>query len=358
MIGAVAAQAVPQVHAEPGTSVQQFGQAAPDADRLFEEGRLLAKRSRFVEACARFTESDAIRRTFGTAVNLGDCAKRDGHAGLAWQLYDAAARLADRDGAPDLTQFARERASSVASELCTIVVTIADPTAAGMTVRIGGRAVPPAAEVRVLVDPGEVDVVVAVPAVRVAEKARCIAAGELATVEIPADRLRVASASPVSQVAPAERPKQLMADANVGIAAAQLVGGLGWLPYVAVGVTIGGWLSPRLAIGGHVTGLIGTSTVRVMLTSPDRLVTGGPVIGGFVGPAAHYAAGASLVLGAGAGLGALLASPVGRMYGPALQVGAIYSPSAVWQVSLEGLGMKETARVGAVIVVLIGARLR
>jgi hypothetical protein len=354
MIGAIAAQAVRPVHAGPDPS---------DADRLFEEGRTLAKQNRFAEACERFTKSDAIQRTFGTAVNLGDCAKRDGHAGLAWQLYDDASRFADRDGATDLAKFARQRASSVASALCTIIVTIEDP-AAGMTVRIGGHQVTPAAEIHELVEPGEVDVVVAIPsATRLVRSARCSAAGELATVTFPADRLRVVerSPSPAPPSPPAGRatvPHGLIAEANVGIAAADVVGGAGWLPYVAFDATVSGWASSRLAIGGRVTGLIGASSVQVMLRSPNRVVSGGPVVCGFVGPAVQVVPTAHLSLGAAAGLGALLASPTGRTYAPAFQLGASYSPSAVWHISLEGIGMKQTTRVGAVVIALIGAWLR
>src|SRR5438874_1754891 len=126
-IAVVALHAGPAAHAEPAESVRDGGHSTADADRLFEEGRLLAKQDRFAEACDRFAKSDAIRRTFGTAVNLGDCAKRDGHARLAWQLYDDAARCAERDGAADLARFARLRARSVAGELCTIIVAIEDP---------------------------------------------------------------------------------------------------------------------------------------------------------------------------------------------------------------------------------------
>src|SRR5204863_8164314 len=77
------------------------------ADQLFAEGRALAKARRFAEACERFAASDALEHTFGTTVNLGDCAARDGHLARAWQLYSDAAQLAESDGAPDRTRFAR-----------------------------------------------------------------------------------------------------------------------------------------------------------------------------------------------------------------------------------------------------------
>ena len=162
-------------------------QRTPDqtkADRLFSEGRALAKAHRFAEACERFAASDALERTFGTAVNLGECAARGGHPGRAWQLYDAAARVAERDGAHDLAKFARDRAAGLAPQLCTVVVTIADP-APGMTVRIGDREEPPAAEIRALVEPGDIEVVVATADAPALRRTLHGAAGAVVTLDVP-----------------------------------------------------------------------------------------------------------------------------------------------------------------------------
>lgn len=351
----IAAQAARSVHAEPAVTKQDSPSVA-DADRWFQEGRALAKQGRFAEACALFTQSDAIKRTFGTAVNLGDCANRDGHARLAWQLYSEATRLADRDGAVDLARFSRQRASSVASALCTIVVTLEDSAVTGLTVRIGGRDVPPATEIRELVEPGEVDVVIATPSAQVVRKARCSTAGELATVAVSVDRLRAAALSPPA--GPATPPHGLRAEASVGAAAGHVVDRAGWLPYAAFDVTVSDRASSWLAIGGRVTGLIAVSSARVMV-APGTFRIGGPVVGGFLGPAIQVAPAAHLSLSAGAGLGAVLASPTHRTYAAALQLGAGYSPSAVWHASLEGLGMKQPGHpLGVAIVALIGAWLR
>jgi hypothetical protein len=133
---------------------------ASKADRLFEEGRMLAKLYRYREACLRFADSDAIARTFGTAVNLGDCALREGRLGDAWQLYENAERVASRDGMPDLANFARDRAEAIEPLLCTIEIQMADPRAPGLKLKIGHRVVAPAGSVRVLVDPGDVRIIV------------------------------------------------------------------------------------------------------------------------------------------------------------------------------------------------------
>jgi hypothetical protein len=66
--------------------------AAETADPLLTEGRARSKENRPAEVCQRFAQSDALKRTFGTAVNLGDCAGQNGYPGRAWQLYDDAAQ--------------------------------------------------------------------------------------------------------------------------------------------------------------------------------------------------------------------------------------------------------------------------
>ncbi|HEY0989791.1 MAG TPA: hypothetical protein VGD80_22135 [Kofleriaceae bacterium] len=162
-------------------------QGTPDharADRLFTEGRALAKAHHYAEACERFAASDTLERTFGTAVNLGDCASRDGHPGRAWQLYDVAARMAERDGAHELAKFARGRATALAPQLCTVVVTIADPTPR-MTVRIGDRDEPPAPEIRALVEPGDIEVVVAAADAPPLRRTLHGAAGSVVTLDVP-----------------------------------------------------------------------------------------------------------------------------------------------------------------------------
>jgi hypothetical protein len=153
-----------------------------DADRLFEEARAFAKASRYAEACARFAQSDAIVHTFGTAVNLGDCAERDGHPDRAWRLYDDAAHKAERDGATDRARFARDRAAALAPMLCTVIVTIAYPTIPGLTIHIDDRDVPPAPVIRTLVEPGRIEVVVSAPSAPEQRRTLYGAAGSVVSV--------------------------------------------------------------------------------------------------------------------------------------------------------------------------------
>jgi hypothetical protein len=158
-----------------------------DADRLFEEGRGLAKAGRYAEACVRFAQSDAIEHTFGTAVNLGDCAEREGHPDRAWRLFDDAAHKAEREGAANRARFARDRAAALAPMLCTVIVTIAHPTIPGLTIHIDERDVPPAPEIRTLVEPGNIEIVIAAPGVPEQRRTLYGAAGSVVSVAITAD---------------------------------------------------------------------------------------------------------------------------------------------------------------------------
>src|SRR5262249_13920490 len=141
-------------------------------------------------ACRKFEQSDTLQRTFGTALNLGDCAARDNHLALAWQLYDEAARLAERDGAANRAQFAHDRAAALEPRLCNVIVTLVDPAVAGLSVRIADRDLPPAAKIRVFVDPGDVDVTVTAPRTPGLHQTVHGGAGATVTVNVPADATR------------------------------------------------------------------------------------------------------------------------------------------------------------------------
>jgi hypothetical protein len=171
--------------AQPGSRATGKDEQAATADRLFEEGRWLAKAGRFKEACQRFVQSDALEHTFGTTVNLGDCAERDGQLALAWQRFDDAARTAERDGSRELAKFARDRAAALAPKLCTVVIRIADPAAPGLTILFGDRALQPAAEIGTLVEPGEVSVTISAAKTPPMHQILACAAGAITFVHFP-----------------------------------------------------------------------------------------------------------------------------------------------------------------------------
>jgi tetratricopeptide (TPR) repeat protein len=134
-----------------------------EAERLFGEAHALLNDKRYAEACAKFDESFKRGHLIGAELHLGNCAERDGQLALAWRLFDAAARDWESEDDAPRARAARVGADRVATRLATITVTLPDPSAVGVTVRIGQRTVAPAPEIRELVEPGDVEVVVDVP---------------------------------------------------------------------------------------------------------------------------------------------------------------------------------------------------
>lgn len=134
-----------------------------DADRLFEEGRALAKEGKFAEACQRFSKSFEIDHAIGTELNLADCEEKIGHLRLAWRLFLAAADESERSDDTKRTQFARGRAEALAAKLTEVVITVATPTIPGLTITIAGHAVEPAPVIRDRTEPGTIEIVASVP---------------------------------------------------------------------------------------------------------------------------------------------------------------------------------------------------
>lgn len=251
MRGALAIVAVSFSWSVASTAVADPTDGAATADRLFEEGRLFAKAGRFKEACQRFSQSDVLKRTFGTAVNLGDCAERDGHLALAWQLFDDAARTAERTGSRELAKFARDRAAALAPRLCTVVVRVADPTLAGLTMMVGDRTLQPAAEVGTLVEPGEVSVTIDAANTPPLHQSLPCAAGAITFVHFPAltpaiEPVGAAAAPSVVAVAPVE-PDHRATDAPSSFHYQALAVGAGVLGAAALVAGIGFGVSAKNA---------------------------------------------------------------------------------------------------------------
>lgn len=186
-------------------------QVVPAATRLFEEGRTLAARGKYAEACERYAKSYELERAAGTMLNLGDCAEREGDYPRAWLLFDAAAREFEQAGKEKRARYARDRADAVSPKLATVVVRLAEPRAGGLAVRIGGREVPPAAEIVERLAAGAGSVPIPIP-IEVSAPGRepfatttSAAAGAVVVVEVPALRAVDAGVTPPPPP-PIERP--------------------------------------------------------------------------------------------------------------------------------------------------------
>src|SRR5215470_15732695 len=157
---------------------------ATEASAAFQRGRELAKLGRYTEACVEFGKSYELDPALGTAVNLADCLERQGQLYRAWELFDLVARSSP--SVQSRARLARARADALAARLATVIVTLRDPTARGLAVRIGEHAVTPAPEIRDLVEPRDIEVVVTVPGRRAFRAALHPVAGATVTVDVPA----------------------------------------------------------------------------------------------------------------------------------------------------------------------------
>jgi tetratricopeptide (TPR) repeat protein len=187
-----------------------------ESKKLFEEGLALQAANKFPDACAKFQKSYDVdtregRPAPGTRLNLGDCAEREGQLRKAWLLFDTAAQEYDRrakaaegilakdpnsaDGKQALERanagkrLARERADALSPKLAKVVVRIVEPTIDGYSVRIGDRAVSPAAEIVELLDAGNVQITASAPGREPFTTNAKAESGKQVVVEIPALRV-------------------------------------------------------------------------------------------------------------------------------------------------------------------------
>lgn len=157
---------------------------ATEASAIFQQGRELAKTGRFAEACQLFARSYDLDPALGTAVNLADCLERQGQLRRAWELFDVVAR--NSQNVQSRARLARQRADALMARLATVVVTMHEPRPAGLAVRIGDREVAPAAEIRDMIEPRDVEVVATAPGRPTFRTVLHAVAGATVTADIPA----------------------------------------------------------------------------------------------------------------------------------------------------------------------------
>jgi hypothetical protein len=197
---------------------------ATEASAAFQRGRDLVKSGLYTEACVEFGKSYELDPALGTAVNLADCLERQGQLYRAWELFDLVARSSPN--VQSRARLARARADALAARLATVIVTLRDPTARGLAVRIGEHAVTPAPEVRDLVEPRDIEVVATVPGRRAFRTTLHAVAGATVTVDVPA------LAAPDEPIGPRRRRSFVYLAGGLGAAGvvglgASLVVGLG-----------------------------------------------------------------------------------------------------------------------------------
>jgi serine/threonine-protein kinase len=98
--------------------------APSPADVLFADGRALVDAGRYVDAIAKFTESEKLDPGVGTMLNLAYCYEQIGKTGTAWSTYRAAAAAAREQHDDDREHFAEGRAASLEASLAHLTVLV------------------------------------------------------------------------------------------------------------------------------------------------------------------------------------------------------------------------------------------
>jgi len=99
----------------------EYGRRAA-ADALFDEAKALMAQRRYAEACPKFQASQAMDPAVGTRLNLADCLEKLGRTASAWAEFRAAAAAAQAKGQQDRVEVARKRAASLERELVKLAI--------------------------------------------------------------------------------------------------------------------------------------------------------------------------------------------------------------------------------------------
>jgi hypothetical protein len=201
---------------------------AAQAKQLFEEGRKQAAGGQYEQACDAFNKSFALDPAVGTELNIGDCEEKLGHIAVAWHMFDDAAK---RDNDADRIKYARGRAATLAPKLAAIIIKVPDPTTPGLTVKVAGNPVPPAAEVTTMVDPGDVSIEISAPGRAAETRTASAKAGQTVTVDFGVAAVAPHPEAPVPEGPPTERRRSRVLTGEV------LMGGGGVA--VVTGVVLG-----------------------------------------------------------------------------------------------------------------------
>lgn len=94
------------------------------AERLFEQGRDLAKRQQWAEACPKFEASLRHDNALGARLNLANCYAHIGKLASAWGLYRDSADLAQRAGDTRRRDYALKQAAALEPRLSTLRISV------------------------------------------------------------------------------------------------------------------------------------------------------------------------------------------------------------------------------------------
>lgn len=178
------------------------------AEQLFEQGRGLAKASRWAEACPKFEASYRYDPTLGTQLNLATCYQKVGKLATAWSLFRDASEIAKKAGDAKRRDYARAQAAALEPRLPKLTLTVVKPVP-GLVVQRDGTTIDPAALGSPLfVDPGSHEITATAPGYVAYRGSVLSAEGKSETVSIPELEAEPAGSTPPGPAPsePAPRP--------------------------------------------------------------------------------------------------------------------------------------------------------
>jgi len=128
----------------PGSAwAQTAGGKQATAEALFSEGRSLAAKGRYAEACPKFEASQQLDPGLGTLLNLADCYEKLGKTASAWAEYRDAIPLARAAGSKSRLDLATSRAAALESRLSKLTIRVSSAASAvpGLEIRRDGAVV-------------------------------------------------------------------------------------------------------------------------------------------------------------------------------------------------------------------------
>lgn len=104
-----------------------FGQASPQAEALFRDGKQLMKEGKLAEACAAFEGSEHAEHNVATILSLADCREKNHQYASAWALFlQADSQTRSDPSKAMLNTTAKNRARSLESKLSYLTINVPD----------------------------------------------------------------------------------------------------------------------------------------------------------------------------------------------------------------------------------------
>jgi hypothetical protein len=127
----------------------------PRAEELYTEGKALAQKSQYAEACPKFEESQKLEPAIGTQFNLADCYEHTKRPAMALALFREVQRVAQLTGKQERQRAAEERITTLEASVPRLRIITAKEVP-GLAIFRDGEPVPKTASpAGVPVDPGE-----------------------------------------------------------------------------------------------------------------------------------------------------------------------------------------------------------